>query len=237
MIKSFKKLFAPDPSQSFHSNHYLRHTSRRLEHLASLAIPVEGKSVLELGAGIGDHTSFFLDRGCDVLATDSRETNRVVLQARYPQCKTMVLDLDEPVTQLKQKFDIVYAYGLLYHLAEPAAAVQRLANWTGGILLLETCVSPTAQGPNIVKEDRKNPTQAHCGTGCRPGRRWLYELLQTHFEHVYSTRTQPRHLEFPLDWNTANDSHLTRAVFVCSRTPLNLPTLTRELNTVQLPQV
>ena len=237
MLQSIKQLFRPDPSRSFHSNHYLRHTARRLEHLASLGIPIEGKTVLELGAGIGDHTSFFLDRGCEVLTTDSRESNRAILQARYPECKTMVLDLDNPASALQGKFDIVYAYGLLYHLADPAAAIQRLAGWTGGVLLLESCVSPTIHGPNVVRENRNDPTQAQSGTGCRPGRRWLHELLQTHFDHVYCTRTQPRHPEFPLDWGKADDSCLTRSVFACSREPLDLSTLTPDLNTVQLPQV
>src|ERR1700689_3147468 len=41
------------PSYAFRSNQYLRHNARRLEHLASLRIPVAGMSVLEVGAGIG----------------------------------------------------------------------------------------------------------------------------------------------------------------------------------------
>jgi len=52
----------PDPAamevalNDFHSVGYLRHNARRLEHLNSLGLDISGRSVLELGAGIGDHT-------------------------------------------------------------------------------------------------------------------------------------------------------------------------------------
>jgi hypothetical protein len=54
------------PIDVFHSAHYQRHNQRRQEHLASLGLDISGATVLEVGAGIGDHTSFFLDRGCQI---------------------------------------------------------------------------------------------------------------------------------------------------------------------------
>ena len=58
--------------EGFRSDHYQRHNRRRQEHLATLELPIAGRSVLEVGAGIGDHTAFFTDRGCRVTATDGR---------------------------------------------------------------------------------------------------------------------------------------------------------------------
>lgn len=216
----------------FHSDQYLRHTARRLEHLASLAIPVASRSVLELGAGIGDHTGYFVDRGCSVLATDAREANLRVLRRRYPMCRTMQLDVAAPSPGLNEAFEVVYSYGLLYHLRSPEQAVARMASWCTGLLLLETCVSPAADGPGPVRENRWDHSQARDGSGCRPGRLWLHGILKAHFAHVYTTRTQPRHPQFPLDWSKAGDQELTRAVFVCSRSPLDLPSLSAEPRTV-----
>ncbi len=48
-----------DPLASFATDDYRRHNSRRLEHLATLGLDLAGRKVLEVGAGIGDHTSFF----------------------------------------------------------------------------------------------------------------------------------------------------------------------------------
>src|SRR5690242_1107048 len=52
----------------FLSPAYQQHNVARLQHLDSLGLPVCGKRVLELGAGVGDHTIFYLHRNCKVLA-------------------------------------------------------------------------------------------------------------------------------------------------------------------------
>lgn len=63
-------MLRPTAERHFHSIFYLRHNARRQEHLATLGLDLGNKSVLEVGAGIGDHTQFFLDRGCKVLCTE-----------------------------------------------------------------------------------------------------------------------------------------------------------------------
>jgi hypothetical protein len=45
----------------FHNLRSLRMNARRLEHLM---LPDGSRSALEVGAGIGDLSAFFLDRGC-----------------------------------------------------------------------------------------------------------------------------------------------------------------------------
>ena len=56
------------PETAFGNPADLRMNARRLEHLAGLGLPIAGRDVLEVGAGIGDLTSAFLDRGCQVTA-------------------------------------------------------------------------------------------------------------------------------------------------------------------------
>src|SRR5262249_51294506 len=72
---------------NFRSDGYLRHNARRLEHLASLQIPVAGLSVLEIGAGIGDHSHYYIDRDCVITITEARSENLEWLKKRYPTCK------------------------------------------------------------------------------------------------------------------------------------------------------
>ena len=59
----------------FRSPWYQRHNQRRQEHLASLQLDLVGKSVLEVGAGVGDHTFYFLDRDCTVVSVEARREN------------------------------------------------------------------------------------------------------------------------------------------------------------------
>ena len=218
----------------FHSNHYLRHNARRLEHLASLRIPVAGKTVLEVGAGIGDHSHYYADRGCQVTVTEYRESNLRYLKKHYPLYNVQSLDMEKPA-EIGFKFDIIHCYGLLYHLQTPERAIEFLGNHCKSILLLETCVSfGDDEQINLVKEDINSPTQAASGTGCRPTRPWIFRQLKKHFPFVYIPRTQPNHEEFPIDW-TLHEKHrgLARAVFIASREVIDNDTLTTDLLNMQ----
>ncbi len=221
---------------SFRSNHYLRHNSRRLEHLASLGIPVANMTVLEVGAGIGDLSSYYLDRGCKLTITEVRSKNIKYLRARYPDQDVQYLDIENPVEIDNSPFDIVHCYGLLYHLSDPEQALKFLAKNTRRILFLETCVSyGESKEINLTVENQHSPTQAYSGMGCRPTRPWLFNQLQVLFDYVYIPKTQPNHEEFPLDWNVDKDtSALKRAVFIASREALDHEILTSNLISNQI---
>jgi hypothetical protein len=225
------------PREAFLSYHYQRHNQRRLEHLASLNLGIAGSTVLEVGAGIGDHTSFFLDRGCQVLSTDARPENLKVLRARYPQLRVEQLDLDSPQDGIVDGLsDIVYCYGLLYHLSKPAEAIGFMARHCGKMLLLETVVSfGEVERVTVCEEAIRNPTQSASGRGCRPARKWVFDHLRCHFPSVYMPATQPNHEEFPIDWVSppSQPRLLTRAVYVASRVPIENPLLVAEVPSQQ----
>ena len=236
LLGGYELTRAGNAAQPFHSWDYLRHTGRRLEHLASLNIPVFQKSVLEVGAGIGDHSHYYLDRGCRMTITEARHESIAYLRARYPEAEIKHLDMDNPDERLDEKFDVVHCYGLLYHLKNPAAAIAYLAARNTFLFFLETCVSFGAGlRENFVAERQQDPTQSITGTGCRPTREWVFAELHKHFEHVYCTCTQPNHPEFPVDWTRPDLHHapFSRAVFVGSRRPLQMPTLIDYLPDVQ----
>jgi len=213
---------------SFRSDHYQRHNSRRLEHLASLGLNLNGSTVLEVGAGIGDHTGFFLERGCRILSTDARQDLLDILQSRYPGVKTRRLDLENPDSAFDETFDVVYCYGVLYHLQNPSRAIEFMSQCCLKMLLLETCVSSGDEDAiHPCREDSAIPTQSVSGKGCRPTRRYVFNQLKRHFSNVYLPITQPNHEEFPIDWvSLPTGGRLTRAVFIASRTALNTPLLT-----------
>ncbi|OYQ62779.1 hypothetical protein B9G53_20315 [Pseudanabaena sp. SR411] len=221
-----------DPVTEFHANHYLHHNARRLEHLASLRIPVAGMSVLEVGAGIGDHSHYYIDRGCSVTITEVRDENLYYLRKRYPWYRVHFLDMESPSNIESSPFDVIHCYGLLYHLNSPKKALEYLSQNTKKMLFLETCVSfGETDEINLTGEKQLDPTQANSGTGCRPTRAWLFRELQSLFEYVYLPTTQPCHDEFPLDWTIQKNpkSRLQRAIFIASREPLENERLTTSL--------
>ncbi|HEX7215497.1 MAG TPA: methyltransferase domain-containing protein [Methylomirabilota bacterium] len=231
------------PAIEFHNNHYLRINQRRLEHLASLELPLSGQTVLELGAGIGDLSTFFLDRGNEVTSVEARAENvdgmRANIAAYYGphsseaagRHRIVRLDLDKDDTASLGRFDIVHCYGILYHLRDPARLIHLMGATCRSLCLVETCVSLGAGSAiNPTPEDAAHVSQAYDGAGCRPTRAWVMDALKSVFPHVYVPTTQPSHEEFPLDWTRPGPTGLlTRAVFVASRQPLSSAFLTDSL--------
>ena len=198
----------------------------RQQHLASLGLDLEGKRVLEVGAGIGLHTPFFLERGCEVTVTDGRAENVAEIARRLPTVRTALVDLEaDKSLDTLGRFDIVYCYGLLYHLGNPERALARLAEVCEGMLLLETAVSPGSHDELLFVRDPDYLNQAVSGVGCRPTRLWVLNRLHMLFGHAYIPRTQPDHVDFPSDWKQPPIQLMYRSIFIGSRAPLDLPGL------------
>ncbi|HYC63179.1 MAG TPA: class I SAM-dependent methyltransferase [Reyranellaceae bacterium] len=231
MLSRLTRLFtgaepAEDPFAVFHAPNAQAINRARQGHLASLGLDLRNKKVLEVGAGIGLHTPFFLERGCTVTVTDGRPENVAEIARRLPNVRTAVADLerDEPLTHLG-RFDVVYCYGLLYHLGNPEMSLRRIAEVCDGQLLLETAVSAGRHDELLLVSDPDYFNQAVSGVGCRPTRLWVLNRLKALFGHGYIPTTQPDHVDFPSDWRRPPIQVMYRSIFVGSRTPLTLPTL------------
>jgi len=229
---AFKKSARYKIYRDFLNDDYQRHNLARLKHLASLGLNLDGKRVLEIGAGVGDHTLFYLYRGCDILPTDGRPENVDFIRSRLG-IRAEVLDAQLHPEQMAAlgRFDILHCYGFLYHIPNPEEFLKHAAP-TAETLLLETCVSFGNEAAlNPVSEQAAVLSQALHGRGCRPTRPWIFQALKKHFEFVYCPKTQPRHSEFPLDWSKppANPGALTRAVFIGSHRAIENARLLTEL--------
>lgn len=229
------------PLVNFSHIHTVRMTARRQEHLATLGLPLDGRSVLEIGAGIGFHSTFFLDRGCKVLATDGRTENMRTMQAMYDayrwypahsNLELAQLDIENvDATQITPR-EIVYCYGLLYHCARPEDAIRNMSKLCTSLLLLETGVSTGEYNElNIGSESAADVSQSIHGGGSHPTRQWIFDTLKRHFEYVYCPVTQPRHEYFPVDWDTPArfESQTIRTTFVASREQLSNPLLSESV--------
>lgn len=216
-----------DLAAAFLSPHYRAINDARIAHLDSIVerLGLAGRNlrVLELGAGIGSFTDYWLSRGFRVTATDSRSENLTALRRRCPCAETRLIDLDNDAPP-DETFDIVHAYGVLYHLGDPARGLSFMSACCSGILFLETCVSTgTDLAINPIQEPADDPTQAQHGVGCRPTRGWVFEELSQRFQHLYQPSTQPDHDQFPTDWldPAVAGMELKRTTFVASREPLS----------------
>ena len=242
-------LYSSHPSLvNFGSERFQALNRASLTHLYSLGLPVEDRTVLELGSGPGDHTGFYLDHGSKMTAVDAREPQLRELKRRYPQVETYCINLDTPMSVYSLAemgmFDVVHCYGLLYHLEHPWLLIEAASRACRETLILCTCVSAAVELEIVyTREDAGDSGQSVSGIGCRPSRAWVVKELRKYFPHVYVTKTQPDHAEFPVDWDAlkglpvwdgiSNHGPSWRAVFVASRFGLETNRLLQEIHPLQ----
>lgn len=211
------------------------HTRARQAHLASLGLPLSNKRVLEVGAGVGHHTGFWLERECEVTSIEIRDENISIFKEDFPGVRIIKHDLDAEHFPAGLEADIVYAYGVLYHLTEPARALEQWASVCRELLLLETCVVTGDRAPlwkNDKYENAADPRDNPRGWAYWPSRGFVVEELNKWFEFVYVPITQPAMADFPLEWSTFDadqDHRYSRAIFVASHTPLECPLLSSSI--------
>ena len=212
---------------TFHYSDYLRLTARSLEHLATLNLPLSNRTVLEVGAGAGDLSSYFLDRGCHLTITEVRPELLGYLRRRYPGQTVQQLDLDRPSPLEGSPFEVVFCYGVLYHLKQPGEALAYLGACCSDLLLVSSQVLfGSTMTISEVDERQSRFSQSYYGRGTRFTRRWLYECLCDHFPYVYTPITQPAHHQFPCDWSELGEHRgMRRANFVAARRALDTPWL------------
>ena len=192
----------------------------RIAHLDSLNLDLKDKSVLETGCGgIGDITSYLVNKGAEVTLNDYREDNIKHL------LKNQNLSLDYNCNDLnihwstEEKYDIILSYGTLYHLKSPDIAIKTFSEHCNEFTIISTVTNgQNDESINILYEN-VSPEQASDGFGCRPGRLFIYNTLKKYFPYVYMLKTQPNHIEYPLQF--PSDISNKRNIFIGSHKIIN----------------
>ncbi len=138
---------------------------------------------------------------------------------------------DESISLLQNtRFQIIYNYGLLYHISNPIELLKKSAELCEGIYLLETAVSDLIDTPDLYTENSKEPTNA-IDQDCKlVSRKEILSALNEVLPYVYLPRKQPAHEQFINDWTNRKSANLIRhrAVFIGSVSPINSNLLSSE---------
>jgi SAM-dependent methyltransferase len=232
LLSRFRRSKRTPPGEAplFDQPFYEAITRARLDHLEKLGLPVDGKSVIDVGCGTGRLSEHFAQRGCEVTCVDGRAENIEQLRASYPGRTAAVVDVESDALLEQGSFQVVFCYGLLYHLAEPWGFLQRAGKLAGELLLLETCVADAEEPMLSLVRDPDDPTMALRAVGSRPSAAYIAAALASAgFPCIYHPRSEPDHPDFRWerrgDRAVFRDGHALRQVFVASREPLDLPGL------------
>lgn len=197
----------------------------RLAHLDSLRLPISRKRVLDVGGGVGHLAQFFVERGCDVVSTDARPANVERMNVLYPHIDGRVHDVERDDLTPLGSFDVVFCYGLLYHLENPLLALRNLLAVCDSLLLVETMVCDSPEPVLRLDDETLSYNQALRGVAHRPSEAYLaMALSRMGVRHVYVASPPPAHPDYHFDrrgdLSVARDGHLLRSVFVASRRQL-----------------
>src|SRR3989338_7266173 len=147
---------------------YAEFTKAELVHLESLNLPVRGKTVVDIGCGIGRLSDFFVKQDCDVLCMDGRPENIQKLRTYYPSRKAVVVDVETPQILEYGKFDVVFCYGLLYHLMDSFGFIKNAYKMCKEMIILETCITDAHETMvRLVQEGAKDVSQSIYALGSR----------------------------------------------------------------------
>jgi len=197
----------------------------RMKHLDSLGLPLSRRTVLDVGAGVGHLAQYFVKLGSEVTCVDGRQSNIDRLRELYPGLRSQACDVQTESLEGLGSFDIVFCYGLLYHLESPVPALRHIAAVCKELLLLETQVCDSVLPILRLGQENSSSDQALTGFGGRPSPSYVVMVLRhLGFPHVYAPKVPPDHPDFRFHWAgfgaTGKGGHSTRCIFVASREKL-----------------
>lgn len=186
------------------------------------------KKILEVGAGLGRIGDVFADLGFEIVSTDNRV--EYVEEIRRRGRNAFVLDLDTTSVEDAGDFDVILAFGVLYHLANPRMFLDGCGA-AAEVLLLETVVCDNADPVLHTVRERTGwfgRDQASNGLGSRPSRAWVEQVCrEAGFDSVLDISSPIANWSTGVfDWVACNDNEWRRgaanlrSMWVCTKSSL-----------------
>ena len=165
--------------------------------LATFREPLQLKTALDVGCGVGYFSGLLQQLGLEVSAFDGRESNIAEAQRRHPGVKFFVADVEELNGRETGAFDLVLCFGLLYHLENPLRALRRLHAVTGKVLLIESVCVPEQAPLFYMRDEPELADQALHAVACYPTEGALVKMAYAAgFPAVYRAARLPEHEDF-----------------------------------------
>jgi SAM-dependent methyltransferase len=151
----------------------------------------------DIGCGVGHFSKFLHDFGFHVTGIDGREENVQECKRRYPDIAFRQGNAEDLRPEQVGTFDLVFCFGLLYHLENPFRAIRNLYGLTRQVLLVESMCAPGANPSMELLDEGKVLNQGLNYVAFYPTESCLVKMLyRAGFPFVYGFTNLPPHEEF-----------------------------------------
>ena len=186
--------------------------------LGELKEPLGLQTAIDVGCGLGYFSGFLRSLGFEVTGVDGRQQNVAEAQRRNPGIRFVRFDAEDPAMKSLGKFDLVFCFGLLYHLENPFLTIRHLHEMTRSLLLVEAV---TYLGDDPIMGFVDEPSWEDQGLrNCAfyPTEACLIKMMyRAGFPNVFRSATVPDHPAY----RDSVESKKTRTILAASTMPLS----------------
>ena len=148
--------------------------------LRDAGVTLAGARVLDVGCGTGFFTAYYVAHGAEVTGLDITEVSVERLRARFPQARFLHADVSE--APLDERFDVVNAFDVLYHITDEARWQQALRHLAravapGGVLLVTDAFRDLGGAEHNVMRSLERYRAVLEPAGLVPGRSYATHVL------------------------------------------------------------
>jgi len=212
----------------FDQKYYIEINEVRWDVASKIIFGVQGiRSCVDVGCGPGWFAERLSGMGFHVLGIDGRKELVEEASRRVPKARFSTLDItsSEAVFPLPSA-DLVFCFGLLYHLENPFSAIRNFHRLTGKFLLIETQVAPGRDSGFVLVSEGKNETQGLFYHAVIPSRTALVKMLYVAgFQYVYRYTGLVNHQDFV---DTVDHVHRREMFLVSKTSPLDVPEMVHD---------
>jgi SAM-dependent methyltransferase len=186
------------------------------------------RSCTDVGCGPGWFADRLSEIGLDVLGVDGRQELVDEAASRVSKARFQKLDIMSTEATLSlSPVDLVFCFGLLYHLENPFAAIRNLYCLTDKYLFIETQIAPGHGNNLILVSEGKNETQGLNFHAVIPSRIALLKMLYVAgFKSVHRFTGEIIHNDFV---DTPNRLHRREVFLAVKFSGFMLPDFEREI--------
>jgi tRNA (mo5U34)-methyltransferase len=205
----------------FDAKHYELLNSSRAAVVSKVLLQTKSslglQTAVDVGCGLGYFSGLLLSLGFEVTSVDGRAENVEEAKRRYPNAKFKQCNAEDPRLKELGQFDLVFCFGLLYHLENPLLAIHNLHEMTKNLLFVEGVIFPGQEPIMALVDEERHEDQGLNHIAFYPTEACLVKMLyRSGFSHAYGFACQPDHP----DYQAGSNSRRVRTILVASRGPI-----------------